>query len=717
MDLPWSRRRSSRGKVPASPSPAMGEVSAKTAREGVGAPSTRASLVAPLGPASGRTFWLESEREWLEADGLGGFASGTTSGVRTRRYHALLEVASTPPTGRVVLVAALEAWLRLEEGGARSRRVDLSTHRYGPDVLHPSGIDRLCRFDREPFPTWTFTLEEDVGASSSDALYDPGARVRFSLFAPRGASEVVLVWRLEGLDEVELFVRPLLAGRDAHHALRERDGFDFAARVVSEGNVSWRPRPGVPPVSWVTNGAYRHEPTWYRRFLYAEERDRGLDAEEDLASPGVFAFALRPDSPAFALLRPGDAPYGDAEAICPQHELAERDRRGERSPTDLMADAYLVRRGRGHTVVAGYPWFSDWGRDTFIALRGLCLSTGRYREAASILSAWAGAVSEGMLPNRFPDSGPEPEYNAADASLWFVLCVDELLERAPDVVSARERARWANAVIAIIDGYAAGTRFGIRVDRDGLLAAGEPGIQLTWMDAKVGDRVITPRTGKPVELQALWVNALAGAARLAEGRTEELLERREAALRTFPVRFLGPGGRMADVVDVDHQPGTEDFSLRPNALFAVGGLPEMLVGLREARTVVDALEAALLTPYGLRTLDPSHPSYRPRYRGNVLERDEAYHQGTVWPWLMGPFVDAWLRTRTAEERAEDRHLEMARRRFLAPLTRLAERTGHLPEVLDGDFPHRAGGAPFQAWSAGEWLRITKILEQPSKSAT
>ena len=356
--------------------------------------------------------------------------------------------------------------------------------------------------------------------------------------------------------------------------------------------------------------------------------------------------------------------------------------------------------------MAGYPWFTDWGRDTFIALRGLCLATGRLDDAREILLEWAGAVSEGMLPNRFPDRGEEPEYNSVDASLWYVVAVHDYLAAASGRrrVSGADRTALTRAVEAILEGYSRGTRYGIRADTDGLLAAGVPGVQLTWMDAKVGDRVVTPRIGKPVEVQALWINALKIGARLSP-RPGGMAEK---AAASFAARFWNAkGGSLYDVVDCDHVPGTADPRFRPNQIFAVGGLPFALLEGERARRVVDAVEARLWTPLGLRSLAPDDPAYAGRYVGGVAERDGAYHQGTVWPWLVGPFVEAWVRVRGGTAAAK----QEARERFLDPLLARMDAAGlgHISEIADGDPPHTPRGCPFQAWSVGEALRLDRVV--------
>ena len=624
------------------------------------------------------------QREWLEADDLGGFAMGTVSGIRTRRYHALLTVATNPPAGRVVLVAALEAWIETDEGP-----LFLTSHRYAPDVVHPDGFQRIIGFALQPWPSWTYRVSD-------------GLEIAHQVFCDSATGQVVLSWRLLRGGRARLAVRPLLAARDSHSLQRENDACSWDATVVG-GNVAWRLYAGRPGVTMLTTGRYEHDPAWYRQFSYQLERERGLDHLEDLASPGVFRFELDESAPeTMVVLKPGDAPLGDAAACAADlraRELAQR-----QQVPDLIeraARVHLVRRGSGLTIIAGYPWFADWGRDTFIAIRGVCLATGRTSEAADVLSTWAGYVSEGMLPNRFPDAGETPEYNSVDAALWYVVVVGELLDRTKP--AAADRRRLLDAVGAILSGYESGTRYGIRADRDGLLAAGQPGMQLTWMDAKVGDWVVTPRIGKPVEVQALWINALA----VGERIDRRWRRARERATASFLKRFPIGDGSLYDVVDVDHEAGRNDPAFRPNQIFAAGGLPVTLLHGAAARTLVDLVEDRLWTPLGLRSLDPRHPDYRGRYQGGVTERDGAYHQGTVWPWLAGAFIEAWLnaRGRTAEARTA------ARRRFVDPLVESLDVAGlgSLPEIADGDAPHAPRGAPFQAWSMSELLRIQRLV--------
>lgn len=647
------------------------------------------------------------DSEWLEAGGLGGYASGTVGGARPRRYHALLMCATTPPTGRVVLVNGVEAWVETAAG-----TFAMTSQRYTPNVTHPDGHKRIIGFQFEPWPCWTFQLED-------------GTHIVQEIISAHERGETLMRWTLDAATaarretrddadrRVRLHLRPLLSGRDYHSLHRENSGFRFDARI--EGSVvAWQPYDGLPTIVALSNGEYRHTPDWYRNFLYSEEQGRGLDCIEDLGSPGEFAWDLSAGE-AILIFR---AEPTEREQVSKCVEATEYTRELLRAegarralfshPLNRAADAYIVRRREGKTIVAGYPWFTDWGRDAFIALRGLCLARGELQTAGEILTSWADHVSEGMLPNRFPDGGEIPEYNSVDASLWYVVAVHEYLEAAdPNGTLMEPESRKLNAAIsAIVEGYALGTRFGIRMDADGLLAAGVPGVQLTWMDAKIGDWVVTPRIGKPVEIQALWLNAVKIAGQ-SDSKWQSVFERGRCS---FLDRFLrSNAASLYDVVDVDHVPGRNDGTFRPNQIFAVGGLPFPLLEDEDAQRLVDAVEAKLLTPLGLRSLAPDEAGYRGRYEGGVWERDSAYHQGTVWPWLIGPFVEAWLRVRAFTPKAK----REARRRFLQPLVDHLETAGlgHVSEITDAEPPFTPRGCPFQAWSVGELIRVLAITGQ------
>jgi predicted glycogen debranching enzyme len=645
--------------------------------------------------------------EWLETDGLGGFAMGTADGIRTRRYHALLVAATHPPEGRMVLVADLEVFVETPAG-----RFALSSHRYQGgqggqgsqgsrgSVIYPDGVQHLISFTHRPWPRWEWALPDGTRLAHELAVErdpDDGAP------APAGrAPRVALRWLRIAGTVTSLHVQPLLAGRDYHATHHENPAFRFEPELAGEC-VTWHPYPGTPAIHCAANGLYQHTPDWYRSFFYTVEAERGLDALEDLATPGVFTFDLS-NSPAAMVLSTAWI-SGDAAGTAKQIFAAEARRRARlsshASAHAAAADAYIVAREgpagepAGRTVIAGYPWFADWGRDTFIALRGLCLATGRRDDARAILCQWARAVSRGMLPNRFDETSAAPEYNSVDAALWFVIAADAYL--AGDA-SPADRALLQRAIAAIIDGTQAGTRHGIRVDDDGLLACGVPGVQLTWMDAKVGGAPVTPRIGKPVEIQALWINALTIAGRDADA------DRAGVAF----ARFWDPQRRqLHDVIDADHVRGAVDSSCRPNQIFAIGGVPHPVLEGERARTVVDTVERVLWTEAGLRSLSPGDPSYHPHYTDGPAERDRSYHNGTVWPWLAGPFIEAWVRVRGSTPDAK----RDARTRFLAPLLARTDLAGldHLSEICDGDSPHRPAGCPFQAWSLAEAIRIDQLL--------
>lgn len=633
---------------------------------------------------------VDLDTEWLECDGLGGFASGTTLGVATRRYHALLLAARQPPSGRLVLVNGFRAWLETPRG-----EVQLTRHYFAPDVLTAAEAT-IESFSTEPWPTWRYATND-------------GLVIIQELFAVHGSPTTCLRFRCEGdARGSTLCVRPFLSGRDFHATHHENPAFRFHAEARGE-LLHFQTYPDLPGIDFLSNAAYEPAPEWYRNFRYQAERARGLDCDEDLAAPGVLRFSLEAGPAVWIAHATTSQSLPDSIGAREYFERAaetERARRGSfASPLARAADCYLVERGAGRTIIAGYPWFGDWGRDTFIALRGLCFSTGRFDEARKILVEWSNVVSEGMLPNLFPDGSGQPEYNSVDASLWYVIAVSELLQ-STEKIPEQERAALRRAVLTIVEGYGRGTRFGIRRDTDGLLRAGVEGVQLTWMDAKVGDYVVTPRIGKPVEIQALWINALSVAASIEPRYTEWLT----SARASFEARFWNESaGYLFDVVDVDHEPTRVERALRPNQIFAAGGLPLTLLSPERARRVVDAVEAELVTPLGLRTLGPRESGYVPQYRGDVWQRDTAYHQGTVWPWLMGAFVEAWLKSRPNAEAAKAE----AERRFVAPLRAHLGHAGlgHVSEVADGDAPHTPGGCPFQAWSLAELLRAERLLQR------
>ena len=622
-----------------------------------------------------------SRLEWLETNGLGGSASGTVSGIHTRRYHGLLTSALHPPVGRMLLVAKFEDTLVVD-----GYRVELSANRYD-GAVHPQGYEYLREFRLDPFPTWVYEIGE--------------ARVEKRVFMVHGQDATVVEYEVKGMcKNCHLEIRPLVAYRDYHATTHSNDVIDRSVEWEEEGLVSVRPYDGLPRVYFGAD--YRKcEPTgyWYNRFQYAEEQARGLDFQEDLFQPFVLHFDLADSPKAVVIVSREAIPAHQATALREQERLRRMALRRHSPVSDPFledlteaADQFVVRRGEGHTIIAGDPWFGDWGRDTMIALPGLTLVTGRFEVAAGILQEFAKALDHGMLPNRFPDAGEAPEYNTVDATLWFFEAIRAYLHYAQDEALVRDELypRLLNAM----DWHLRGTRYGIRADDDGLLMAGEPGVQLTWMDAKIGDWVVTPRHGKPVEIQALWYNAIRTLQELAlrfgdSARAAQMGELAARARRSFLEQFWdSERGYLLD--------NTGDASIRPNQIFAASLHYSMLDPL-QAAAVVETVERHLLTPLGLRSLSPSDPEYRGRYMGGVLERDSAYHQGSVWPWLMGPVLSAYARVHPGSPRIGEL-LNGVR-----PHLREAG-IGQVSEVADGDPPYTPGGCFAQAWSVAELLR-------------
>ena len=636
-----------------------------------------------------------SKLEWLEANGVGGFAMGTVAGTSTRRYHGLL-VAPLPPSGeRHVLLARLEE--SVVDGGAE---IALATNQY-PGTLHPEGHRRLAGFRLDPFPTWTYQAG--------------GAALEKRLFVVHGRQAVVVRYR--GDRAVALRVRPFLAFRD-YHALAHANGdLDGRVRESASGGartLAARPYRSLPELRLHhSGGAFHQDGAWHRDTEYLEELERGLDFREDLWRMGTIEMEVRPGEDAFlvATIDPWEAlDRASIDAV----EEAERARRGSRfahpflARLDRAAEQFLVARADGSpTVIAGYPWFTDWGRDTMIALPGLCLARGRLDEARDVIRSFLARARGGLIPNRFPECGEAPEYNTVDATLWLFQAVNGYLVAGGDPAFASEVYPAAREILRF---HQAGTLHGIRVDpEDGLLVAGGEGAQLTWMDAKVGDWVVTPRHGKPVEVNALWYNALrlAAAWGRAAGDTDGAsdLEREAARVaRSFTERFWDPSlGRLFDVL----LPTGPDRRMRPNQIFAVS-LPYPLLDRERQRRVVRAVERALLTPVGLRTLAPGEPDYQPHYGGAPRDRDGAYHQGLVWPWLLGPFVRAYLIAfgPTRHNVAYCRSLLRGLERHLSTEGCL----GQISEILEPEPPYRPVGAPAQAWSVGEVLAVALSLE-------
>ncbi len=644
--------------------------------------------------------------EWLETNGIGGFSSSTITGLNTRRYHGLLTAATKPPVGRLVLLSKLEETLIID-----GRRYELSANQY-PGVVHPEGFKYQTGFRLDPFPVFTYEVE--------------GVRLEKRVFMVQGENTTVVQYEVpppEGRTAVPIVleVRPLIAFRDYHSTTHENGALNSNVETL-DGLTTVKPYSDLPALYFAHDTAQIDvNGFWYRNLQYAVEQERGLDFAEDLFSPCAFTFDLNASAKISIIASTERRDIAKADA----YRKTQLERRellnGNAAPDEAnllvnaltaAADQFIVARERCKTVIAGYPWFADWGRDTMIALPGLTLATGHSEIAKSILAEFAAHVDQGMLPNRFPDAGETPEYNTVDATLWFFEAIRALVQYTDDYDFVRSTLY--SVLTDIIDWHVKGTRYNIHVDSDGLLFSGEPGVQLTWMDAKVSHWVVTPRTGKAVEIQALWYNAL----RVMEGLAEKFGDKAnqkqyttiaESARKSFNQQFWNEQtGCLYDVVNGDER----DASIRPNQVLAIS-LANSMVSKTSAKSILRVVERELLTPRGLRTLSPNDSRYIGRYEGDPRSRDGSYHQGTVWPWLMGSYITAYAKT--FDEKAGREFATEWLNNFEGHLTEAC--LGQVSEIFDGDAPHTPRGCVAQAWSVAELLRVAveNIYETDSVS--
>jgi predicted glycogen debranching enzyme len=637
-----------------------------------------------------QNFEAATSREWLETNGIGGFACSTVIGLNTRRYHALLTAAMRPPAGRVVLLSKLD-----ETAVIDGHRYELSTNQYS-GAVHPQGYLNMVEFRLDPYPIFTFA----VG----------GIQIEKLLFMVHGRNTTVIQYCARGLGNhsVQLELRPLVAFRDYHTLTHENGTLDQGVHLHHEKLASVRPYSDHPALYFAHNAdKVVSQGYWYKNFEYALESERGLDYIEDLFNPLTLRYDFSGRQTVTLIASTETQDVASAGTLLQQ----EADRRSRivssvAAGDDLVrtltaaADHYIVGRGDQKTVIAGYPWFTDWGRDTMIALPGLTLVTGREEIARSILSEFASHVDRGMLPNRFPDAGEAPEYNTIDATLWYFEAVRSLLQRTADYSFVS--AHLYSVLADIIEWHIRGTRFGIKMEADGLIASRDPDVQLTWMDARIGDWVVTPRNGKAVEIQALWYNALRTMADIAQkienpADAQEYSALADLAQRSFNELFWNEEAACLYDVVLDEQ---KDASMRPNQILAVSLTHSMLSEVR-ARAVVKAVERDLFTPYGLRSLSPANSRYRGHYEGDSFARDSSYHQGPVWAWLLGPFVDAYFKVNGNRKKVQDQ-VRTWLQVFSSHLTEAG--LGHVSEIFDGDSPHRPRGCFAQAWSVAEILR-------------
>lgn len=641
----------------------------------------------------GRLEVAES-REWLVTNGIGGFAMGTVAGLLTRRYHGLLIAALDPPLGRTLLLSKLDEDVKY--GG---RHYSLFVNRWADSTVEKEGIRFMERFRLEgTTPVWTYAL--------ADALLEKRVWME-----PEQNTTYIQYYLRRSSAPLELYAKALVNYRDYHQTTILNDWQPQIDPVEHGLRITMFPE-ATPFYLLSSQAEVWREFTWYEDYFLSIEDDRGQnDVVEDHIHVGVFGATLE-EGDRFTLVASTEArPNLDGEAA--YHRRTEHERRllarAARVPAPphpqlvLAADQFIARRPTPHdpegcTVIAGYPWFSDWGRDTMVSLPGLTLSTGRAEIAARILRTYAHFVDQGMLPNRFPDIGELPEYNTVDATLWYFEAIRAYHEATGD--RALVEALFP-VLEEIINWHCRGTRYNIKVDEeDGLLYGGEESVQLTWMDAKVEDWVVTPRTGKAVEVNALWYNALLIMVNFASilDHSSESYEALAAKARAGFDRFWNDElGYCYDVID---GPDGNDAALRPNQIFAVS-LPYSPLPPARQKAIVDVCQRNLLTSFGLRTLAVDHEDFRDTYSGDIKERDGAYHQGTVWAWLMGPFVRAHLRVYGDHARA---------RSFLAPLMHhlVDHGVGSVSEIFDGDAPFHPRGCTAQAWSVAELIQAWQL---------
>ncbi len=646
--------------------------------------------------------------EYLEANGLGGWASATVAGASARRYHGLLVAAQEPPVARRVVVAQLTETLWLADG----QRADLHVQHWAGGSVSPGGHHYLSAFRRDLFPVWEYA-----------AL---GIRLRRTIAAVQGENTTLVLYEvLEAPERFTLDLTALLADRDIH-SLTQANGHLNPA-VAEAGSDTWRGNCyGV--VDWfvrVPGATFVPDAQWHYGLDYPMERERGLEFQEDLFAPGRFSVQLEAGQRCGVILSTASPAGRDAFTL-----FDKETRRREKLLTDnkigaekgfstdpaarleralvLAADQFVVKRGRaGKSLIAGYPWFSDWGRDALISLPGLLLQTGRAAEARLVLEAFIGQRRDGLLPNSFSDYlGAPIAYNAVDPSLWLFVALHYYARLAPEPEAFLRKT--LPVLTEILHHYSKGTHFHIHADpADNLISAGEEGVQLTWMDAKLGEWVVTARLGKVVEINALWYNAqliYADLLRRLGGDTRDAAHwaaQAEITRSSFIDTFWNEDRQcLFDYVEGRFR----SASIRPNQLLAVS-LPHPVLSGPKAKAIVRTVEEHLLTPRGLRTLAPGHPDYKPTYQGDQYHRDAAYHQGTVWAWLLGPFCDALIRTRGETGRKRARQILLG----LLPHIEQEGIIGSLSEVFDATAPHRARGCPAQAWSVGEVLRVWRAV--------
>ena len=635
-----------------------------------------------------QNFADASQHEWLETNGLGGWASSSIIGANTRRYHGLLTAAITPPAERMVLLSKLDETIVTAE-----KRIELGVNVYNNNAIAPSGHHYLDRFTKELFPEWEYEAE--------------GIRLRKTIAMVHGENTTLIIYDvIEAAEPFTLELLPLIAAR-GYHSLNHEGPHMHWHVDFSDGIFHNQPDGKNHVFISVPGAVYEHTPRWFNGVEYPVEQYRGLDFTEDLFNHGTFSVSLKQGDSLGIIVSTEDVAGRNAHELLSK-ESVRRKLLISHQPDDelvrqltLAADQFIVKRGEDlKTIIAGYHWFTDWGRDTMISLPGLCLSTGRYDDAKKILAAFAGTVSMGMLPNRFQDNGEEPEYNNVDGTLWYFIAVYKYLQATGDAPFVLNEI--LPVLKQIIDWHFAGTRYHIHAESDGLLFAGEEGQQLTWMDARVGQWVVTPRMGKPVEIQALWYNALRIFSELLHlnGQESDAIVVNvsvEKIKEHFETLFWYEAGQY--LYDNINEKGEPVAEFRPNQLFAIS-LPFALIEGEKAISILQSIEEHLYTPVGLKTLPKTDARYVPVYGGDQYHRDSAYHEGTVWSWLLGPYIDALVKVGV-----EKSNLQKVIDNFAYHLNEAC--IGSVSEIFDAEPPHHPRGCIAQAWGVAEILRVIK----------
>jgi predicted glycogen debranching enzyme len=632
--------------------------------------------------------------EYVEANGLGGFASGTFSGAHSRKYHGLLVASLQPPVERRVIVSKIDETLFID-----GEYYHLGCNQF-PGALYPFGIQYLADFRRGLFPEWTFKVK--------------GVTIRKTIAAVYGENTTLLLYEvLDAPDKFSVELQPFYSCRD-FHSLTHQNEFIGKPYIFEKGVFRTMNYQGCPEffIS-VPKSVFSEGQAWYRSFEYSEEYKRGMEFSEDLFTHGKFSVTARKGSRIGVIVSVTDPGSRDAFRLFREERKRREALMVNFSDQDflrrlvLASDQFVVRRDDLNTIIAGYPWFSDWGRDTMISLTGICLVTGRMKDAKRILQKFSEYVNEGMIPNRFPDSGEVPEYNTIDASLWYFNAVYKYYQYSSDKIFVRTMLP---VLRDIIDWHYKGTRYNIKVDpSDELLSGGWDGVQLTWMDAKVNHWVVTPRRGKAVEINALWYNALC----IMDYFMTELNYQGDAEF--FQMKALTVKANFNRLFWNDRDRCLYDYiegdffcaDIRPNQLYALA-LPFKILNSEKYRYVIEVVRKQLLTPRGLRSLSPLHSDYKGKYQGDLLHRDGAYHQGTVWSFLIGVYIDALFAALGEDAREESTFILKGFARHLDEAG-----LGTISEIFDGDPPHAPGGCIAQAWSVGELLRVAfeyKIAE-------